>query len=634
VLVTFVSELQDCMISQMNNVTTHTSPNSADEELNLVEDPEFNPHINGPQEGLVTRLKSLGYRILGIEQPVVPEPTEEAIELAIVRRLQMAISVQAKPSTYLYSIHVSSIDRTKAAKIANTLADVYIADQVAVKFEATEFAIDWLSERVVELEQEVAGKEDELKSLRAETELVSLEALEATSIRAKDLRQRVEDARIAIVSLDVDIAAWTTMLEARAFDELAVALVDPILDRFLSGAKAGNATSVSGFLGRVELLIDQRKRERARAVAQRDALQASLSGLEQQIEVQNADLIQINQLVREAQATQVLYETFLTRLKETSVQVGLLQSDSRVMSAAVRGGQIAPRTLLIVAAAALFGFLLGAAILLRRQFANTGFHTTDDLEAMTGLTVAGQVPVMPIKRREKLLAYLTDKPTSPASEAIRNLRTSILMSDFDAPPKVILSTSSIPGEGKTTQSIALAHNLAGLGKSVLLMECDIRRRTLGIYFQASSDSSLLSVLSGKETLEDAVTTPARFDGVDLLLGDKSTQNAADLFSSTEFQDVMSAARAKYDYVILDTPPVLVVPDARILSRVADYVLYNVKWNSTGRNQVLAGLRELQSVGISASGLALTQINARQMKSLGYGDGYGAYAKYGKGYYDT
>ena len=230
------------------------------------------------------------------------------------------------------------------------------------------------------------------------------------------------------------------------------------------------------------------------------------------------------------------------------------------------------------------------------------------------------------------MEYLRSKSTSAASEAIRNLRTSILLSDVDNPPKIIMSTSSIPGEGKTTQAISLAHNLAGLDKKVLLIEGDIRRRTFSQYMENSSTGGLVSVVSGELSIEDAVVCDTGL-GVDVLMGDKSSINAADLFSSTKFRNFLTAAREAYDFVIIDTPPVLVVPDARVIGHLVDSIIYTVNWDKTTKAQVLDGLRQFSSVGLRVSGLVLAQIDARGMKRYGYGDGYGAYAAYGKGYYD-
>jgi capsular exopolysaccharide synthesis family protein len=201
-----------------------------------------------------------------------------------------------------------------------------------------------------------------------------------------------------------------------------------------------------------------------------------------------------------------------------------------------------------------------------------------------------------------------------------------LLANIDMPPRVIMSTSSIPGEGKTTQSISLAQNLSGLGKKVLLVEGDIRRRVFSEYFDIHDKPGFLSVLAGEASLQSAVTFNEQLQA-DILLGETSKVNAADLFSSDTFAQFLSTLRDAYDYVIIDTPPVLAVPDARVIGQHVDAILYTVKWDSTTHRQVNDGLKSLANVNLKVTGLVLSQIDQRGMKRYGYGDSYGAYQAY-------
>ncbi len=143
----------------------------------------------------------------------------------------------------------------------------------------------------------------------------------------------------------------------------------------------------------------------------------------------------------------------------------------------------------------------------------------------------------------------------------------------------ILKGGKIPGEGKTTQAIALTHNLSGLDKKVLLIEGDIRRRTLSQYIPQTPPGNLVSVLTGDQSLGEAIISDDRLNA-DVLMGAKSNVNAADLFSSDKFHDFVENVRNIYDFVIIDTPPVLVVPDARIIAHHCDAVIYSVNWDRT------------------------------------------------------
>jgi capsular exopolysaccharide synthesis family protein len=268
------------------------------------------------------------------------------------------------------------------------------------------------------------------------------------------------------------------------------------------------------------------------------------------------------------------------------------------------------------------------ALVLVREAMHSAYRSARELEEDTGVTVMGQIPVIPGKDRVDILDYLVSKPSSAAMEAIRNLRTSVLLSNVDNPPQVIMSTSSIPGEGKTTNSLALATNLVGTGKSVLLLEGDIRRNTLLEYFpELKGRKGLVSVLSGEVRFDDVVALDPK-TGVSILMGQRSTTNAADLFMSDTYMNFIDEMRRRFDYIIIDTPPVLVVPDARIIAKSADAILFTVRWDSTARGQVEAALQMFETVNQRVTGIVLSQIDSEEMKRYGYGGKYGRYGSYG------
>lgn len=206
-----------------------------------------------------------------------------------------------------------------------------------------------------------------------------------------------------------------------------------------------------------------------------------------------------------------------------------------------------------------------------------------------------------------------------------------MLSNVDHPPKVIAITSSIPGEGKTTMSLALAQNFVGMDRKVLLVEGDIRRRVFSQYLNTDQTKGLLSVLSGESKLDEVVVRDP-IVGADVLLGEKSSTSAVDIFSSERFSQLMEKARDAYDVILIDTPPVLVVPDARVIAQSADALLFVVKWDSTTKSQVEDALHMFDTANQRVHGLALNQISVKGMKRYGYGGKYGAYSSYGRKYY--
>ncbi len=594
------------------------------DKLNLVEDPEFNPALQPPSQ--VAQLKAA---IKSLVLPVEPvqEPSETQRRDRTINSLLDALLIRNVPQSLVFQVTVETTHPVKSARIADELVDLYILNQLEVKFEATEQATSWLTERVTNLQISLEEAEGRVTDFRAGTTLVSPEALGVLEIQVKDTRDRIENLRSTQSSSEARLAA---MQGASTPQEQAELSGDAQLQRMLPRLDEPSVANM--FEVRFQQLENRLEQDIARNASQLVALQSSLSSLEQQIEQQSSDLIALQQLTREAEASRLLYEYFLARLKETSAQQGIQQADSRILSSAVEPSQAsAPRKSIILAISAVLGFLIGSALVLLREARSRAFRNAEQLEGATGYATIGQVPLIPASRRMDAIAYLKDKPSSAAAEAIRNLRTSVMLSNVDTPPTVIMTCSSLSGEGKTTIAISLALNFSAMGKKVLLIEGDIRRRVFSQYLNTSQKDGLVSVVTGARSFEDVVIHDEML-GADVLIGDKGQANAADIFSSERFAKLIREVRSLYDIVIVDTPPVLIVPDARVIAQNADAIVFVVKWDRTQKEQVLGALREFESVGKPVSGLVLNQISPRGMKRYGYGGNYGPYSTYGSKYY--
>ena len=376
---------------------------------------------------------------------------------------------------------------------------------------------------------------------------MSTESLQALNEQAIALRGELSDVQSELARTEQRLAA----LQAADQSGDVQAKLDAAQDGQLESAAATLDPSVPEssfrFDRRFNQILLQTEAELDRGLERQADLQRNVDDLSAQFEAQSSDLLQLQQLEQETEATQVLYETFLTRLKEATVQESAHEADSRLLTEASSAFQIEPRPSQALLMAVLLGLVAGSALVLGREFLQNSFRTAEDLEARTGRPVLEQIPRIPARGCPDTIQYLLNKPTSAAAEAVRNLRTSLLLSNVDRPPRVMMLTSSVPAEGKTTITIALAQNLAGLDKRVLLIEGDIRRRTFDAYFRGTraAGGSLLSVVTGKHTLEQAAFRPEGL-GFEVLMGERSPMNAADLFSSQAFARLIEEARQTYD----------------------------------------------------------------------------------------
>ncbi|MEM7506150.1 MAG: polysaccharide biosynthesis tyrosine autokinase [Pseudomonadota bacterium] len=611
------------------------------DDLNLIEDPEFNPYIIQPSGWTEEPWAKSLFESIGLAGDPPAMPSEIVQRNATVDALRNRIAITNVEATYVFELSIQTRDPQKSADLMNRLARLYILEQLEVKFEATQAATTWLSSRVADLKVALERSEAAVEDYKSATTLVDEVQLAEEARKLKDLRSRAEQYRLESAEIQQRVAEIARMRTAEDIDGITFLVASPRLNR-IAEQMAGVVGQTAQANQRRDVLMTQFWAELARQTAQlrlqldrsrsqAEAVVPLIADLEELTDKQANDLVVLRQLAREAEASRLIYEHFLARMKEISVQEGIQRADARVLSAATPSRTRSfPNKTQTMGLALLLGFLGASALAVLREHRLSTFRASEDVEKATGLRVLGNLPRAPIRRRRDLLSYVIRKPSSALAEAVRDLRTSLLLSDVKDPPQVIVSSSSVPREGKTTLAVLLAQNSAALGKKVLLIECDLRKRTLNAYFEHQGDRGLISVLYGEAPFEDVVQHDPRAD-LDILPGEESPVNAADVFSSAQFELFLSQMRARYDFIVIDTPPVMAVPDARLIASLGDALVYSIAWDRTPREVVQAGLNQFREIDVPLIGLALTQIDLSKAARYGYG-GYGQYYKAGKSYY--
>lgn len=624
------------------------------QRLELAADPEFNPDLIADR-GLLDGIDPSGWlAALRGGTPPAPDPqaAAEGKRIALVNAVGRGFKVTNDGRSYSLRISYTSLDPRKAALIANTFAEVYLNDQLEAKFEATRRANDWLSTRLAELQAQVREAESRIQIFREQNNLIQAQGTTISAQQLSELNSQLIIARTERSQAEARLrsARRATDLDP-SLDTAVEVIASPLIQRLREQESQvrRREAELSNRYGprhptminvRAELVdLRQKIGEEVRRIVQglgnelevarakEASLQASLTQL-QGISGDNARAeVQLRELERQAQASRVLYENFLARSKETHEQQGLESADARLISPAVApDGPSFPNRTLIIILGALGGIAmgLGAAFVLERL--DSGFHGAEQVEAMLQVPVLAQIPSLAGRTKLKPEEYVLKKPMSSFAEALRSLRTALHYARADRPPKVIVVTSTIPREGKSTLCLCFARAAARAGSRVLLIDADLRRPRIAKATGVEGGGSLADLLAGGGNADDVIQVDAA-SGAFLIAAQPDTPNPQDLLSSRRMEDFIDGVRGSYDLIIIDTPPVLAVSDAAAVSRFADVVLYVVQWGSTDREMAVNGMKQLRACQAPVAGIVLSQVDLKRHARYGYGDYSHYYGKY-------
>jgi polysaccharide biosynthesis transport protein len=379
----------------------------------------------------------------------------------------------------------------------------------------------------------------------------------------------------------------------------------------------------------IHRIINSLKDEVAVARSREQGFEDSIAQAKSKAALTDQDAVKLRELEREAAINRTLYESFLQRLKETEEQLQIIQPDARLISAApTPGTPSSPSPKLFAAVGFTASLVLGSMLALLLEQLDNRVHTGRQMEQLLQVPSFGFIPkVTDLKRGERLHAYLMRRPRSAYAEGVRTLYTRFHMGPVDGPSTVILVTSAVPGEGKTSLAISLAVFAAQLQRKVLLIGLDLRRPRLSRQFDLRPGTDVVKMVAGGALLVDVVRKDEQ-TGVDVLAGAQTTHgNLTAVLTSRHLGAALLQARRHYDLVIIDTPPVLAVSDAKVLVPQADAVALVVRWKSTKREAAETALKELRDVGANVVGAVLNQVDMRQHASYCYGDGEYTYRGY-------
>ncbi len=623
--------------------------------LGLMEDPEFNLDLRGPSP--VTVFNPLnwipkGWRDVLTGAPALQSPeliravAESEVADAFLRRLEVAND----PRSYTIGIGFESRDPEKAMRIANTVADAYLAEQLETKLRTTRRANAWLSDRLAELRDRMRQSEQAVQDFRVKTQLVETTGQSLANQQLSELNSQLVLTRVERARIEAQLSQLRT-LEATGRIQAAPEIVGSSMIMRLREQEVNierRATDIGGTndagvrkarieaeLATVRQAIEdegrriiESLRNAAEAVRARETLLSGyIDALRNEVMDQERAQLRLAELQREADADRNLFETFLIRTKETGDNE-YQEPDARIISAAELPTRPSfPKVVPIVGAVFAASAFLGIFLAFAADRLQYGFRSPDQVEHLTGLPLLRAIPALSASAAGKAppFQYVLEEPTSAYAEAVQAIRTALHFSRPDAPVRTVLVTSGTSAEGKSTIAISLARMAARSGQKVLLADCDLRRPSIAGALGLATTITMEDLLLGRASLSDAIQRDEA-SGLHVIPARSGATQPLDLLGSQRMRDSLRDLAQSYDLIVVDSPPVTLVSDAMVVAGLADTTLYLIRWEATPRDVALAGIQQLRRAGADIVGVVLNL--ARPGRHGGYGYGYGDAAYYG------
>lgn len=625
------------------------------EEMGLYTHPELHkpsdilvsqPATESAQQGdLNSASTSIEYNYLDDTLALEAEPIER--QIAVNRFLKKLTIIPVK-NTKLVRISFESSDAVLSARIANKIADTYIVSYLDSRMEMGEKATSWLGERLTDLKLKLAESQNKLLSYREENGLVdiggSVGRLSEQEIGIVTSKLLDAEARMAQTKILFDDVSATKAKGSQALLGLPTIDSNEMVRRFkineqeaqfnldeLSNRYGAKHPRVIDAVSRLQTaqgnldsqiynIVDTIEKDYLIAKQTAASLAATLAAGKQEIQQVGRSQVDLMHLEREVELNQKMYDTFYTRIREVDEAEDMSTTNAQISEYAEAPlTAVKPRKALVVLLTLLMSLAAAIAAAILSESMNDTITSTEDVEKTLKLRMLGIIPTV-TKKTLKENAHTALVPGALSDgrdsfeESIRTIRTSICLEEIEDPNQIIMVTSALPGEGKSTLASHLAHSLSQVER-VLLIECDLRRPSLHKAFDFKDSTGLAQLLSGEAKFVDAIKLQA-IDKLDVIPAGQIPKNPLELLGSAKFSHLIEQMKKRYDRIVIDSAPVQAVSDALILGQFADAVLYAVKANSTPMNISARGVKRLSEAGINMAGAVVTQVNIKKISQYG------------------
>jgi polysaccharide biosynthesis transport protein len=615
--------------------------------MNLAHDREF---VGSPSEpgGPIDRVKKLVKQFIGWNNHAngTIDP-EAALEETAVENFLTRLTVYREDIANVISVTFASVDPNKAANIANTVADTYIATTLETKLRSTKMVSQWLQDRLTELKTQAIDADRALQNYKIANNLVNSGKGSLSSEQLSNLNTQLTNARVAVSEAKARLDGAQQMAGEGMMSKSATENLTKLRSEYRDVAAKISELEASvgpGHFAVVKLrkrqddlnksikdeeqrITDSYANEYQIAKMRESELAATMAQLVGEAGTSSQAQVKMRELESSADTLRTLYNSFLQKFKEinTAQTETIPVQNARVLTRAAPPSKNSKKALVVLAGSIMAGLFLGAGAAIAREWAADVFRTPQVVKDVTGLPCVVLPMVKPNRpdsfegRANTMLIeeFVLDAPFSRFTETLRNLKALINTAQLGDGIKVIGIVSSVPNEGKTT----IAANLAALitassGARTLIIDSDVHLRLLTARFAPDARQGLIEALVHPSQLATFVCKMPR-SGLDFLPCALSARlpNAAELLGSPEMEQLLVAARKAYDYIVIEIAPIMSVVDMKMIERFIDRFIFVVEWGQTKRSLVLEALSEAQIIRERLVGIVLNKADPFALRTM-------------------
>ena len=619
-------------------------------KLKLWDNPEFDPRKK--EDSLTSKLLTA----VGYSESTPKKWDEDSLAKAVLSKFTKQLSIEPVRLSLLVKVNFESTDKQLAAQVANTMANSFIDSDLDVRFQMTQRASAWIEERMVGVREKLDASEKQLQAYRDQAGIVDVksDSQSGAGKQIEEVTQKLVETRLRRAEAENAYNQIKNAPKGADLSSLPAVVRNPVVgdaikqqseaERKLSEiaqrygvehpkyvqAEGEVKTARENVKRQIDTVVQSVTREYEVAKGTETMLVQTLNQAKGSVQGINHKEFQLNLLEREVDSNKQIYDLFLKRAKETNVSGDLQNPVGRVVDQAkAPNSPVKPQKIQIVSVAFFLGLLIAAGASLLIDLLDNTLKSTTDVEAKLKHPLLTTLPLLEKKDadRSSIAHLFLEDPKSLYAESIRTARTGVLLSSIDLTNRILLITSSVPGEGKTTFSInlAVAHSHT---KKTVLIDADMRRPAVakGLDFEPHLPG-LSDLVAGTAPLSECVRAVPGTD-LHVITAGTTVPNPLEIILSQRFKDTIAELSKIYEIVIIDSPPVELVSDALVLSKMASGVIYVVKALDTPFQLAKKGLTRIRRAEGKVLGVVLNHLDFKKAEKY-----YGEYSGYGKYGYD-